>query len=61
MAGAGLRFPSAGFPTVSQSASSPWSMGSEGGIYYKHSGISCQHTQQLQVKNSTTLLEEHTS
>jgi hypothetical protein len=61
MVGAGLRFLSAGPPTVSQSPSSPWSTGSEGGISCKHSGISCQHTQQLQVKNSTTLLEEHTS
>jgi hypothetical protein len=32
MVGAGLRFLSAGSPTVSQSPSSPWSMGSEGRI-----------------------------
>jgi hypothetical protein len=35
MAGAGLRLLSAGSTTVSQSPSSPWSMGSEGGISYK--------------------------
>jgi hypothetical protein len=61
MAGTGLRFLSASSPTVSQSPSYPWSTGSEGGISCKHSGISCQHMQHLQVKNSSTLLEEHTS
>jgi hypothetical protein len=61
MVGAGLRFLLASSPTVFQSPSSPWSTGSEGGISCKHSGISCQHMQQLQVKNSPTLLEEHTS
>jgi hypothetical protein len=35
MAGAGLRLLSAGSPTVSQSPSSPWSTGSEGGISCK--------------------------
>jgi hypothetical protein len=34
-AGAGLRLLSAGSPTVSQSPSSPWSTGSEGGISCK--------------------------
>jgi hypothetical protein len=43
--GAGLRFLSAGSPTVSQSPSSPWSTGSEGGISCKHSELYCQHTQ----------------
>jgi hypothetical protein len=33
--GAGLRLTPAGSPTVSQSPSSPCSMGSEGGISYK--------------------------
>jgi hypothetical protein len=35
MAGAGLRLLSAGSPIASQSPSSPWSTGSEGGISYK--------------------------
>jgi hypothetical protein len=42
--GAGLRLAPAGSPTVSQSPSSPWSTGSEGGISCKHSEFSCQHT-----------------
>jgi hypothetical protein len=61
MVGAGLRLLSANSPTVSQSPSSPWSTWSEGGISSKHSEFSCQHTQQLQDKYSTTLLEEFTS
>jgi hypothetical protein len=52
--GAGLRLLSVGSPTVSESPSSPWSMGSEGGISYKHSEFSCQHTQHR--KTSTRLL-----
>jgi hypothetical protein len=60
-AGAGLRLLLAGYPTVSQSPSSPWSTGSKGGISCKHSEFSCQHTQQLQDKYSTTLFEEFTS
>jgi hypothetical protein len=51
---AGLRLLSAGFPTVSQSPSSPWSTGSEGGISYKHLELYCQHTQHC--KTSTRLL-----
>jgi hypothetical protein len=35
MARAGLWLLSVGSPTVSQSPSSPWSAGSEGGISYK--------------------------
>jgi hypothetical protein len=53
-AGAGLRLLSAGSPTVSQSPSSPWSTGSEGGISCKHSEFCCQHTQHW--KASTQLL-----
>jgi hypothetical protein len=53
-AGAGLRLLSAGSPTVSQSPSSPWSTGSEGGISCKHSELYCQHTQHC--KSSTRLL-----
>jgi hypothetical protein len=52
--GAGLRLLSAGSPTVSQSPSSPWFTGSEGGISCKHSEFSCQHTQHR--KTSTRLL-----
>jgi hypothetical protein len=54
MAGAGLRLLSAGSPTVSQSPLSPWSTGSEGGIFCKHSEFCCQHTQHC--KTSTRLL-----
>jgi hypothetical protein len=43
--GAGLRLLSAGSPTVSQSPSSPWSTGSEGGMSCKHSKFCCRHTQ----------------
>jgi hypothetical protein len=53
-AGAGLRLLSAGSPTVSQLPSSPWSMGSEGGIFCKHSELYCQHTQHYET--STRLL-----
>jgi hypothetical protein len=53
-AGAGLRLLSAGSPTVSQSPSSPWSTGLEGGISCKYSEFCCQHTQHC--KTSTRLL-----
>jgi hypothetical protein len=53
-AGAGLRLLPAGSPTVSQLPSSPWSMGSEGGISCKHSKFYCQRTEHC--KTSTRLL-----
>jgi hypothetical protein len=43
--GAGLRLLSAGSPTVSQSLSSPWSTGSEGGISCKQQNFVVKHTQ----------------
>jgi hypothetical protein len=54
MAGAGLRLLSAGSPTVSQSPSSPWSTGSEGGISCEHLGFYRQHT--YNCKSRTQLL-----
>jgi hypothetical protein len=60
MTGAGLRLLSVAPPTVSQSSSSPWSAGSDDGISCDSSKFNCQHAR-LQVKYSTTLLEELTS
>jgi hypothetical protein len=53
-AGAGLRLLLAGYPTVSQSPSSPWSTGSKGGISCEHLEFCRQHT--YNYKSRTRLL-----
>jgi hypothetical protein len=50
MAGAGMRLLSAGFPTVSQSPLSPWSIGSERGISCKQPEFSDQHSQYCKTR-----------
>jgi hypothetical protein len=53
-AGAGLRLLSVGSPTVSQSPSSPWSTGLEGGISYKQRNFVVSHNIEKQVLDYPT-------
>jgi hypothetical protein len=58
--GAGLRLLSVSHPTVSQVSSSPWSIGSEGGMSCENTRSNCQHIV-LNGKYLIILLEELTS